>query len=98
MSHAITFDTHEFIKTLEKSGIEPKQAEAIQKAVGNIFDDNLDSVATKNDINLLKKDIEALGHQFEAKLSKNKSETIMWIVGLLFVQCGILISVIKLIH
>lgn len=92
MSHAITFDTLAFAKKLEASGIENKQAEAVAEAIRDVFEENLsDSIFTKEDGKLLKSEL-------KADMFKLKSEMIMWIIGLLFAQTAIMISIIKFIH
>ena len=67
------FDTHEFVKTLEKAGLPEAQAEAISVAVRKSHE-SLD-VATKQDIaelrheiGDLRKDMEKLGLQLTVRL------------------------------
>lgn len=91
MSHAINFDTHTFIKTLEDAGIESKQAEAIKNAIEYIFDENFTENAKKDDIKLLKAEV-------TGEIHKLKSDILMWVIGLMFVQTGIILTVIKLFH
>jgi len=91
-AHAMTFDTLAFAKKLEASGIIPQQAEAVSEALKDVFDENLSPVIfTKYDGELLKID-------FEHKLSKLKTELIIWVVGLLFAQTAIIVSIIKFLH
>lgn len=47
---ALTFDTHQFIKTLEAAGMPLQQAEAISKAIRDAQSDLDTNVATKADI------------------------------------------------
>jgi hypothetical protein len=92
MSHTITFDTFAFVKTLEESGIDPKQAEAIKNAIENIFDESLgDKIFTKDDGKLLKSEIREEFH-------KLKSDTLIWVIGILLAQTGLILAVIKLFH
>ena len=91
MSHTITFDTHAFIKTLEKSGISQNQAEAIKNAIEKIFDESFgDKLFTKDDGKLLKEEI-------RGEMHKLKSDIIMWVIGLFFAQTAFL-SLIKFMH
>jgi hypothetical protein len=85
MLHTITFDTLAFVKTLEASDIKPKQAEAITEAIRHVFEENLSAtVFTKEDGKLLRSEL--------------KSEIVMWMVGLLFAQTTIMVSIMKFIH
>ncbi len=92
MSHAITFDTLAFAKKLESSGVQIKQAEGIAEAMRDVFEENLSpEIFTKNDGALLKAEL-------KSDMSKLKAELIAWMVGLLFAQTAIIISIIKFIH
>ncbi len=53
----LIIDTHNFITRLTDAGIEAKQAEAIVEGIKEI---DLNQVASKGDIALLKKDFKAL--------------------------------------
>jgi len=78
----VTFDTLEFVKTLESAGIPKNQAEAISTAVGKVQD--AADVATKGDIHGLKGDIRVL----EAKL-----DLIKWLIG--FLMAGMISLLVK---
>ncbi len=85
MSHAITFDTLAFAKKLESSGVQIKQAEGIAEAMRDVFEENLSpQIFTKEDGRVLKSEL--------------KTEIIMWVVGLLFAQTAIIVSIIKFVH
>ncbi len=109
MSHAITFDTLAFAKKLESSGMAVKHAEGVSEALSDVFDKSRETAATKQDvtlsenstkqeINLLKAELNIVKSELKSDISKSKSEMIMWIVGLLFAQTAIIISIIKFIH
>lgn len=98
MIQAITFDTLAFAKKIEASGVEPKHAEAIAEALSSVFENSRETLATKQEISLLRKEMEKLSFEFDSKLSKVRMDIIMWVVGLLFAQTAILISIIKFIH
>lgn len=53
---SITFDTHEFIKTLEEAGFDEKQAEAVARAFKTAQHEA--EVATKSDIERLELKLE----------------------------------------
>lgn len=99
MSHAITFDTLAFAKKLEASGIDARQAEGASEALRDVFEENLNTtVFTKQDGKSLESKIEILENKMDTKISTLKTELTMWMVGLLFAQTAIIVSVIKFIH
>jgi len=65
---AVTFDTLKFVETLENAGIERPHASAVAAAVRDSHV-NAD-VATKGDIALLQKEIEAVHAKIEAQSNK----------------------------
>lgn len=81
----ISFDTHEFIKTLQDAGFEPKQAEAVSKAFKSASGEA--ELATKRDLELLKMDI-------TLKIAEHKADTIKWMVGLSLAQLGLLVGIL----
>ena len=78
---AITFDTHEFIKTLTESGSEPRQAEAVSKAFKTASGEA--ELATKRYIEALRMDI-------TLKIAELKADSNEWMVGLSLAQMGLL--------
>jgi len=87
---AITFDTHEFIKTLEAAGIPTEQAEATSVAFQKAQQQS--DLATKADIALLQRDIkEAEAHMM------GEQKLIRWMVALsIAVSLGLLSLIIKI--
>jgi len=81
----LTFDTHEFIKTLTESGFEPRQAEAVSKAFKAASGEA--DLATKRDLDVLQMDI-------HLKIAELKADTIKWMVGLSLAQVGLLIGIL----
>lgn len=57
MVMAITFDTLKFVKKLTEAGIPQKQAEAQAEAFKEAHEENIDSLATKQDLTELKIDL-----------------------------------------
>lgn len=92
---ALTFDTHFFVKKLMKDGEPEKQAESIVEFVRGTREAEREAdlalLATKGDITELRSDMRALEFRLEATLIK-------WMIGLLFLQAGLIITVIKLMH
>jgi hypothetical protein len=99
MSHAIAFDTHAFIKTLEESGIEQKQAEAIKKVFEIANDEILSAkIFTKEDGKTLKSEIKEEISKIIVDMHKVKIDILMWVIGILIAQSGLTLAVIKLFH
>jgi len=71
MSIALTFDTHEFIKTLESAGMPLPQAEAISSAMRTV--QSTSDFATKAELEALdtktEKAIALLGKEMEARFT-----------------------------
>jgi len=69
---AITFDTLKYANRLKAAGIDPKHAEAEAEALSEVFGINLQTIATKDDIRQLEREIklveERLTEGFDAKL------------------------------
>ncbi|MGM0678200.1 MAG: DUF1640 domain-containing protein [Pseudomonadota bacterium] len=82
-----TFDTHEFIKTLEKAGFDEKQAEAVALAFKNAQREA--EVATKEDIALVRSEVREMEHRLKADLIK-------WMAGLLLAQAALVATLVKL--
>ncbi len=86
---AVAFDTHKYIKSLEEAGVPLLQAEAQAKVLAEAIDVTL---ATKQDLQNVKSEL-------MVEIANTKTSLIMWIVGLLIGQTGILFWVInRLIH
>ena len=66
----ITFDTHEFIKTLKDSGMPDEQAEATAVAFKNAQQQS--ELATKSDIELLQRDIKESETKIMGELKLNR--------------------------
>ena len=99
MSHAIMFDTLAFAKKLESSGMQIKHAEGVAEAMRDVFEEKLSpEIFTKEDGKILKSELKSDITEIRAELFKVKSELIAWMVGLLFAQTAIMISIIKFIH
>ncbi|WP_245740659.1 CCDC90 family protein [Ectothiorhodospira marina] len=84
---SVTFDTHEFIKTLEKAGFDEKQAEAVALAFKNAQREA--EVATKEDIALVRSEVREMEHRLKADLIK-------WMAGLLLAQAALVATLVKL--
>jgi len=61
-----TIDTLQFSKRLQKAGLDQKIAEELSEAIKETQNQSIEGLATKHDIALLKKDIQALEQKIEA--------------------------------
>ncbi len=101
----IYFDTLQYVKTLEASGVPEKQAEAMamakaqQEALSECLDTTL---STKKDIQSLKKDLSTLENKLTGEIEpmkidiralKSDIKWIQWILG--FVAAGVGSLVLK---
>ena len=93
----LTFDTLEFVKTLEKAGIPKEHAEAITAAQKKAFGELAASkdLATKQDIAALRQDI----LEVDKRLAETKADLVKWfmgtiltILGFMFAGFGMIIS------
>jgi hypothetical protein len=88
---ALTFDTHFFVKKLTKDGIPVKQAESIVEFVRETREADLSAVATKGDLRELEL-------RLKTDMTNQKIELIKWFIGSLFLQAGLIVTLIKLSH
>ncbi len=83
---AITFDTHKFVRRLTAAGIPEAQAEALSDAFRDAQREA--ELATKQDIELLKRDIKELETKLTGELTLLK-----WMLGL--VLGGVLALILR---
>ncbi|MCY4613736.1 MAG: DUF1640 domain-containing protein [Nitrospira sp.] len=93
MSDAIAFDTHKFVKHLTEKGFTEEQAEALAVEQVNLLNGNL---ATKADIAIIQRDIEALRQETKANMEALKVDLLKWMFGALIAQGGLIVALIKL--
>jgi hypothetical protein len=88
----ITFDTHQFIRTLEDSGIPVKQAEAITAAFKAAQAET--QPATKQDTELIRNEMAT-----KIALAETRADLTRWIIGAGFLQtaliAGLLLKLVK---
>ncbi|MDR1849272.1 MAG: CCDC90 family protein [Zoogloeaceae bacterium] len=78
---ATTFDTLEFVKTLEAKGFKKDQAEGLSDAMKQAF--NSSDIATRNDIKVMIQDAEL--------------RIIRWNIGTVFAAAGLAAAIVKMI-
>lgn len=93
MSDAIAFDTHKFVKHLTEKGFTEEQAEALANEQVNLLNGNL---ATKTDIVIIQRDIEALRQETKANIEVLKADLLKWMFGALIAQGGLIVTLVKL--
>jgi len=85
---AVTFDTHEFVKSLEAAGMPVAQAEAVSAGVRKAQDSA--DIATRGDVRelelRLRKDIELLEQRMVSRFT-----LLHWMIGLLTAGTGTII-------
>jgi hypothetical protein len=84
----ITFDTLKFANRLKNAGVPAVQAEAEAEALSEVFETNLNELATKEDLH---HEIGNLRHE----MANMKFELLKWIIGLLIAQTGLLLALLK---
>lgn len=98
------FDSLAYAKSMESVGFTRQQAEKMAEEQAKLIDERL---ATKEDIDLInaniealrvsnKADIEALRLSTKTELAETKADLIKWVLGIAFAQTGLLLGVLKL--
>lgn len=92
----ITFDTHLFVRKLRDAGISESQAEVITEVMRDAVSSA--DVATKTDVESIRKDMEILRAELKKDIAETKSELVRWVVGAGFLQTALIAALlIKLI-
>ena len=89
----ITFDTLAYVKKLKAAGVPEKQAEVQAEALVGFVEEQL---ATKHDIELIRKDIELLRRDTDIRIAELKAELIKWMFGIAAGQVAIIVTLVKL--
>lgn len=90
----LTFDTHQFIRTLQDAGFEQPQAEIVANAFKEASSQA--EIVTKSDIDLVRRDMRESELRLEAKISDIKYDLVKWIAGMLLAQAGLVAALVKL--
>ena len=87
--HYKTFDTHKYIKSLQESGFNEKQAEMLVKSLLESRDFDLSILATREQVSKIESNLEKKIDNVETKIkelsntiSSNKYDIIKWMVTL----------------
>lgn len=82
---SLTFDTLKFANRLKEAGVPAAHAEAEAAALADVFEADLSSLVTKNDLAIA--------------VAELKAEILKWVIGLIGLQTITIISVmLKLAH
>jgi adenylosuccinate lyase len=93
----MTFNSLTYARKLKEVGFTESQAEVQAEALASIVESELASARDLKETEAaLKRDIKEVEAKLEAKLAETKAELIKWLVGLLFVQAGFIIAMLKL--
>ncbi len=97
---ATTFDTHAYVKKLQEAGFTAQQAEAQVEVLFEVVEGNL---ATKHDIELVRRDMKEMEgrteirlKELDAKIELVRRDIIIWLGGLIIVATTVLGTLIKL--
>jgi hypothetical protein len=90
---AITFDTLKYANRLKAAGAEPKVAEAEAEALAEVFELNLNEIATREDLKHME---ERLNERLEARLLQLEQRMIIKLGGLMVVAIGAVATLVKI--
>ncbi|HEY8157814.1 MAG TPA: DUF1640 domain-containing protein [Methylobacter sp.] len=90
---AITFDTLKYANRLKAAGAEPKIAEAEAEALAEVFELNLNEVATRDDLKHME---ERLNKRLEARLLQLEQRMVIKLGGLMVGAIGAVATLVKI--
>ncbi|HEY8219512.1 MAG TPA: DUF1640 domain-containing protein [Methylobacter sp.] len=90
---AITFDTLKYANRLKAAGAEPKVAEAEAEALAEVFELNLNEVATRDDLKHME---ERLNERLETRLLQLEQRMVIKLGGLMVVAIGAVATLVKI--
>lgn len=97
--NSISMDTDMQVNTLEiyERLKKARATEALSKEIAGVFGEFMeDQIATKKDILTLQHSLKNTELHLKATISQSKSETIIWVAGLLLAQAGLITALQKL--
>ena len=90
------------VKVYEAFKEDEEKAKVLLEVVEELEGRIVPNIATRDDVELaklaLKKEIEEVKLSLKKEIEKAKAETIKWVVGLLLVQTGVVVSIITLLR
>jgi uncharacterized small protein (DUF1192 family) len=89
---AITLDTLQLAQRLKKAGINETQAEAIVETFRDVQASA--DVATKQDLSVLKAELEARIVETQAEIANTKAELVRWVVSVGVLQTALIAALL----
>ena len=92
----ITFDTLAYSENMQKAGFTREQADAMAKANSEAFKNMVSAqqLATKQDILLVRHELEDAKHELERKIAETKLDILRWMVTAMIAQTALLVGII----
>jgi hypothetical protein len=95
--HYKTFDTHKYIKSLQESGFNEKQAEMLVKSLLESRDFDLSILATREQVSKIESNLEQkiieLKSELKESISSIKHDMLKWIVPMMLTIVGIAVGI-----
>ena len=94
----IVFDTYGFIENLKGAGFAEEQAKALADGLRQV---DLQHVATKNDVALLREDVAGLRSEIalvRQEMLQVKAGLLQWFTGMLIGQAALVAALVKLLN
>jgi hypothetical protein len=82
-------DTHRLVKRLVAVGFSDEQAETVTDVVREGREADVSNLATKGDVS-------TAVAQLRTEIAEAKADILKWVIGLLLVQGGVVVTLIKL--
>jgi len=84
---SITFDTLRFANRLKAAGVSQQHAEAEAEALSEVFETNIQDLASKQDIELLRAEV-------RTEMAELKADLIRWVVGVGVLQTAMIAALL----
>jgi len=91
--HYKTFDTHKYIKSLQESGFNEKQAEILVKSLLESRDFDLSILATREQVARLDGKIDKVESNLEKKIIEVKYDILKWIIPIMLTNVAIMVGI-----
>ena len=91
--HYKTFDTHKYIKSLQESGFNEKQAEMLVKSLLESRDFDLSILATREQVAKLDGKIDKVESNLEKKIIEVKYDILKWIIPIMLTNVAIMVGI-----
>lgn len=88
-----TFDTFGYFEKLKAAGFSKAQAKAQAEVLREAIEDK---VATKRDLQEVKRDMLEIEGRLKAEIANSRAETIKWVAGMLVAQAAVIAALVKL--